>query len=378
MTHILRHTLLLPLLIHLSLSFTLPLPSFLPPQFSSTSPSVAPVAPSVVKLLDQNYYDRTFNSHVSPGSTFTTYIQKNYPEIFNTLPTKASADQTLTKTILSTLNDKYTRLLPPSQYTAIQKYDLVGIGCLLSPYVSAHPLDDVNEGYICITSTPVGGSTGEKAGLEKGDIILKVNDVSTKGKTAMEIVNFINDGGSTLTMSVKGKGQITIDRKFNFNSKVESNYDVKSSELTIKLKEFNGKSYDDIEDVIKSNSNVKKIIIDLRSNGGGSFQSAIDVASLFLSDKLAATVQDGKGETLPVKTPKNKKIVTDDTLVKVLVDSGTASASEVLTGALRDNCASATQGTRSFGKGLIQGVYGLDDGEGLVITVAEVRKMRMR
>ncbi|GMH96610.1 hypothetical protein TL16_g13313, partial [Triparma laevis f. inornata] len=72
-------------------------------------------------------------------------------------------------------------------------------------------------------------------------------------------VNFINDGGSTLTMSVKGKGQITIDRKFNFNSKVESNYDVKSSELTIKLKEFNGKSYDDIEDVIKSNSNVKKL-----------------------------------------------------------------------------------------------------------------------
>lgn len=179
-------------------------------------------------------------------------------------------------------------------------------------------------------------------------------------------------------MSVKGKGQITIDRKFDFNSKVESNYNVKSSELTIKLKEFNGKSYDDIEDIIKSNSNVKKIIIDLRSNGGGSFQSAIDVASLFLSDKLAATVQDGKGETLPVKTPKNKKIVTDDTLVKVLVDSGTASASEVLTGALRDNCASATQGTRSFGKGLIQGVYGLDDGEGLVITVAEVRKMRMR
>ncbi|GMH89658.1 hypothetical protein TrST_g3529 [Triparma strigata] len=282
----------------------------------------------------------------------------------------SNSDQKSIKKVLATLNDKYTRILPPSQYTSIQKYDLIGIGCLLSPYVSTHPLDDVNAGYITITSTPVSGSTGEKSGLEKGDVILKVNDYDTKGKTAMEVVNLINDGGSTVTFDVKGKGPLTVDRKFDFKSKVTTS--LSSSVLTISLKEFNGKSYSDISSAILSSPTVPdKIIIDLRGNGGGSFQSAIDVASIFLSNSLAATVKDGKGETLPIKTPSDKKIVNDNTLVDVMVDGGTASASEVLTGALRDNCVSATSGTRSFGKGLIQGVYGLDDGEGLVITVAE-------
>ena len=70
------------------------------------------------------------------------------------------------------------------------------------------------------------------------------------------------------------------------------------------------------------------------------------MASLFIDDRLAATVKDGKGETLPVRTKKGKKIVDEGVLVKVLVDQNTASASEVLTGAMRDNCVSATEGTR--------------------------------
>ena len=112
--------------------------------------------------------------------------------------------------------------------------------------------------------------------------------------------------------------------------------------------------------------------MDLRGNTGGAFQSAIEISGLFLRDRVATYVVDSNQVELPFRTPKLQNLLVDpeDPLV-IWIDGLSASASEVLAGSLHDNCRAVTMGNTSFGKGLIQAVYGLKNGAGLVVTVAK-------
>ena len=104
---------------------------------------------------------------------------------------------------------------------------------------------------------------------------------------------------------------------------------------------------------------------------GGAFQSAVEIAGLFMSDTLATDVVDGNGVDLKFRTSKDRVVVDEKDPIVVWVDGRSASASEVLAGALRDNCRAVVMGDTSFGKGLVQAVYGLENGYGLVLTVAK-------
>jgi len=113
-------------------------------------------------------------------------------------------------------------------------------------------------------------------------------------------------------------------------------------------------------------------VMDLRGNTGGAFQSAIEISGLFLRDRIATYVLDSNQVELPFRTPKLQDLAIDPETPMVLwIDGLSASASEVLAGSLHDNCRAVTMGDKSFGKGLIQAVYGLKNGSGLVVTVAK-------
>jgi carboxyl-terminal processing protease len=112
-------------------------------------------------------------------------------------------------------------------------------------------------------------------------------------------------------------------------------------------------------------------VVDLRGNPGGAFQSAVEIAGIFVNDKIATTVVDGNQVEMPFKTSKDKALIEDQIPMVLWLDGGSASASEVLAGALHDTCRSVTMGQKSYGKGLIQAVYGLKNGTGLVLTVAK-------
>lgn len=113
-------------------------------------------------------------------------------------------------------------------------------------------------------------------------------------------------------------------------------------------------------------------VMDLRGNTGGAFQSAIEISGLFLRDRVATYVVDSNQVELPFRTPKLQDLlINPEAPLVVWIDGLSASASEVLAGSLHDNCRAVTMGNTSFGKGLIQAVYGLKNGAGLVVTVAK-------
>jgi len=141
----------------------------------------------------------------------------------------------------------------------------------------------------------------------------------------------------------------------------------------VRVSEFNSLVKPSLQAALKDleEQNVNAYILDLRGNPGGAFQSAVEIAGLFMNDKLATDVVDGNGVDLKFRTTKDKMAIDTDDAIAIWVDGRSASASEVLSGALRDNCRAVVMGDRSFGKGLVQAVYGLKNGYGLVLTVAK-------
>ncbi|CAN0187168.1 unnamed protein product [Discosporangium mesarthrocarpum] len=138
-----------------------------------------------------------------------------------------------------------------------------------------------------------------------------------------------------------------------------------------KVKEFNAVTTDRLREALgdMKRQGADEFVLDLRGNGGGAFQSALGIAGLFMNDKLITYVMDGDGQRIGFST-KTESVVSTEPLV-VWIDGRSASASEVLAGALHDDCRALLRGDRTFGKGLIQAVYGLSDSSGLILTVAQ-------
>jgi carboxyl-terminal processing protease len=141
----------------------------------------------------------------------------------------------------------------------------------------------------------------------------------------------------------------------------------------IRISEFNSLVKPKLEDAIKSlkASGANAFVMDLRQNPGGAFQSAVEIAGLFLDDKIATNVIDSNQVEMVFRTTKGKTLLELSVPLVIWQDGGSASASEVLAGALHDQCRAVVMGSNSFGKGLIQAVYGLKNGSGFVLTVAK-------
>jgi len=266
------------------------------------------------------------------------------------------------------LGDKYTEYVPQKdmqEYTENITGSFVGIGIYM---IADEKTDRV------IVYYPIPGSPAEKAGIKSGDKILKVNNIEYTADDFDSIADYIKgEEGSKVNIVVERES-----KKLGFEIPREK---INTNPITIKkLKNeigyLNMPSFDDetskdfkekVEELQKQGG--KSLIIDLRNNGGGIVDEATKIADYILDkgDTIISTV-DNTGEK-EVTFSKNKPIF--NIPIVVLVNENTASASEILSAALKDYKKATIVGTKTYGKGVIQTFFTLSDGSGLKITTAE-------
>jgi len=354
------------------------------PAFAEDGSALSPTTPAAESTSKRTAYDDTWNL-IKKYALDQSYNNQNWDEAYkkylNGIDLSSTTDEELimkaTKNLVGSLGDKYTRILDKSAYAMIQKYDLIGVGATLMPNPTTKE--------IIIGSPPVPKSAGYEAGLKMGDAVIAVNGVKTAGRTAFDIIDQITEdpNSSVVTFTVRDKESnemrdVVLKRAF-MEAKDPVIYRVSETRSDgtkvgyVRIFEFNSLVKPRLEAALRDleSQDVDAYVIDVRGNPGGAFQSAVEIAGLFMSDTLATDVVDGNGVDLKFRTSKDRVVVDEKDPIVVWVDGRSASASEVLAGALRDNCRAVVMGDTSFGKGLVQAVYGLENGYGLVLTVAK-------
>lgn len=215
-------------------------------------------------------------------------------------------------------------------------------------------------------------SPAQKAGLQTGDIVMGVNDESTEGWSVSETVSKIRgDVGTTVKVTVARSGSakdFTITRAKITSPSVDST--VVNGIGIMTMRRFDDSTTDLARKAAQDfkNQNVRGVILDLRGNGGGLLSAAREVSGLWLRDKLVVS-ERSKGVTTEELRSGNSPVL-EGTPTVVLVNSSSASASEIVSGALQDNGAATLIGEKTFGKGSVQKLIDLEDGSVLKVTVA--------
>lgn len=221
---------------------------------------------------------------------------------------------------------------------------------------------------------PIDGTPAFKAGVKAGDIILKINEVATIGMTIDESVKLMRGKPKTsLVLTIIRKNEpkpleIKITRDI---IKIQSVY-VKTIEdklLYIHVTSFDQKVVDGIKKAMKENSATKGLILDLRNNPGGLLDQAVGVVDLFVEKGIIVS-QKGKLKSETMNYRATKKGTDTKTPIVVLINGGSASASEIVAGALQDFNRSIVVGEKTFGKGSVQVVMPVGNKEALKLTVA--------
>ncbi len=277
-------------------------------------------------------------------------------------------DETI-KGYVEGLNDEYSQYFTKEE---LEKYktdniegQFVGIGVYI--------IQDTEKNAIRVLA-PIKGSPAEKAGILAGDYIVKVDDQAYTGEQITEATNKMKGKEGT-----KVKIQIVRDEKTVDFEVERANVRVNPVEADIyeenigylKISSFDQGSGSEVTKKIEElkEKNIKSLIIDLRNNGGGIVDEAIEIADLFTNkDSTLLITKDKHGNESISKAKKDKVI---EVPIIVLTNENTASASEILAGALKDNNVAKIVGTTTFGKGVIQELLTMKDGTGLKLTTNE-------
>jgi carboxyl-terminal processing protease len=224
--------------------------------------------------------------------------------------------------------------------------------------------------------SPIEDTPAAKAGIIAKDVILRIDGKTTKGMDVNQAVQLIRGTeGTSVTLTIK-RGNKIIDYKLKRQS-IEIHpvkYTHRSNELGgigyIRLNQFSANAPGEMRTAIQKleEKNVNGYILDLRSNPGGLLYGAIDIARMWLKEGTIVSTVNRRGTGDVQKA--NGTSLTDKPLV-ILVDGGSASASEILSGALQDNKRATLVGSKTFGKGLVQSVRALGDGSGMAVTIAK-------
>ena len=273
--------------------------------------------------------------------------------------------------MLASLNDPYTRFLDPKQFKEMRidtSGELMGVGIQLS-------LDKATKELVVVS--PIEGTPASRAGVLSKDVIVTIDGRSTKGMSTEDAVKLIRGPeGSEVVLGLRRGGEIidfplTRDRiEINAVSyKLNTTQDQRKIGY-IRLKQFNANAAKEMREAARSleDQDVDGYVLDLRGNPGGLLEASIDIARQWLNEGIIVSTQTREG-IRDVRRATGSAI-TDKPLV-VLIDQGSASASEILSGSLQDNARAKLVGQKTFGKGLVQAVRGLSDGSGLTVTIAK-------
>ena len=273
--------------------------------------------------------------------------------------------------MLATLDDPYTRFLDPREFKEMQidtSGELSGVGIQLS-------LDKDTKELVVVS--PIEGSPASRAGVMPKDVIVSIDGKSTKGMSTEDAVKLIRgQAGTKVTIQLRRAGKVIdtpLTRERIELHAVEHQVNTSGDGTKvgyIRLKQFNANAAKDMAAAVKDleGKQVQGYVLDLRSNPGGLLMASIAIARQWLDEGIIVSTKtrDGIQDTKRA----NGRALTKRPLV-ILVNEGSASASEILSGALQDNKRAVLVGQKTFGKGLVQSVRGLSDGSGMTVTIAK-------
>jgi carboxyl-terminal processing protease len=290
-------------------------------------------------------------------------IKENYVEPVNTKDLIYGALNGMTKSL-----DPFSSFFTPKQYESFRQEtegEFGGVGIEIG----------MEKGRPVVIS-PIEGTPAFKAGIKPGDVILEIDGEDTSNMSLIDVVQRIRGKvGTKVQLTIYRKGmekpmKIELERAL---IKIESvRWTTLGDVGYIKLSQFNENVSVQVEKALKelTSQRVKGIILDLRNDPGGLLSEAVNVASLFLPEgKLVVYTRGRNGETQKYFA-RRKPMVPDDLPVIVLINKGSASASEIVAGALQDYKRAIILGEKSFGKASVQNIIPLEDGSALKLTVA--------
>lgn len=315
----------------------------------------------VWQVIDRNYVDATFNQ-VDWKAIRSQYLNRNYKD-------KEEAYKSI-REMLKRLGDPYTRFMDPTEFRNMQidtSGELTGVGIQLAADEKTKKLTVIS---------PIEGSPASAAGIVAKDIITKIDGKSTEGMDVNKAVTLIRGPVNTQVKLTVQRG--TQQLEFNLKRAKIEIHPVRASVQQsptgkvgyIRLVQFSANAAPEMRAAIQKleKDNVTGYILDLRSNPGGLLYASVDIARMWIQEGGIVSTVDRKG--ISDKEDANRRALTDKPLV-VLVDGGSASASEILSGAIQDNKRGTIVGTKTFGKGLVQSVRSLGDGSGMAVTIAK-------
>ena len=335
---------------------------------SGASPAIADSPKEVIDQVWQIVYRDYLDSSGS-------YTESRWRQLRSDLLKKSYADSDASyeaiRGMLSSLNDPYTRFLDPKEFKEMQidtTGELMGVGIQLG-------LDKETKELVVIS--PIDGTPASRAGVQSKDVIVSIDGASTEGMSTSDAVKLIRGPeGSEVVLGLRRDGRIlnvSLTR-----ARIELNA-VKSSLNTaqdgskvgyIRLKTFNANASREMRDAIRELEEQKAdgYVLDLRSNPGGLLEASVDIARQWLNEGTIVSTRTREG-IRDVRRATGSAL-TDKPMV-VLINEGSASASEILSGALQENDRAELVGMKTFGKGLVQAVRGLADGSGMTVTIAK-------
>jgi len=294
-----------------------------------------------------------------------TLIQANYTEEVHSKDLVYGAIRGMLETL-----DPHSSFMPPEVYREMQvetQGTFGGLGIEIT----------VRDRQLTVVS-PIEGTPADQAGILTGDRIVKINGEPTKDMTLIEAVRKLRGPrGSQVTITIMREG-FTEGRDFAITREIIEVHSVRSFDLGdkigyIRLGSFQEKTARDLERALEQfqSSGAQALVLDLRNNPGGLLSQAVQVADLFLKKGQLIVYTEGRARNQDLRFSAEHTKNLPQVPMVLLVNGGSASASEIVAGALQDHKRAVILGTTTFGKGSVQTVIPLNDGSGLRLTTAK-------
>ncbi|MBC7545185.1 MAG: S41 family peptidase, partial [Candidatus Sericytochromatia bacterium] len=267
--------------------------------------------------------------------------------------------------MLESIGDPYTRYMDPQAFRGMQEErqgSFSGIGIQLGM-----------KGDQLTVIAPLDDTPAAKAGLLAGDKIMAIDTKVTKGLAVEEAVNLIRGKSGTTVILKMQRGEKVRDVPIvrgSIETKTVRARMIDKSVGYIRLASFmSNEATNEMKKAVEDlkGKGLKALVLDLRMNPGGLLPNAVDIGSMFIEKGAVVQIVDRNG-VKQTQDVSGHPMLKNDIPMVVLIDGGSASASEILAGALKDQKRATLMGTRSFGKGLVQTVHPLQDGSGVAIT----------